>query len=64
MLDAMHVIRSFVCVALQNTRLIKVQRFAFKFATNKNIKTIAGLRPAILLVTGLIEHWCKTKMIF
>ena len=35
------------------------QQFAFKLATNKNIKPIAGLRPATFLVAGLLEHSCK-----
>ena len=36
-----------------------LQQFAFKPATNENIKPIAGLRPATFLVAGLLEHGCK-----
>ena len=36
-----------------------LQQFAFKPATNKNIKPIAGLCPATLLVVGLINKCCK-----
>ena len=36
-----------------------LQEFAFKPATNKNIKPIAGLRPATLLMAVLIEQCCK-----
>ncbi|WP_201323938.1 hypothetical protein [Pseudanabaena sp. lw0831] len=38
-----------------------LHQFAFKPATNKNIKPIVGLCPAPLLVAGLIEHCCKTQ---
>ena len=38
---------------------IVLQLFAFKPATNNNIKPIAGLRPATLLVAGLINNCCK-----
>ena len=38
---------------------IQLQQFAFKPATNKNIKPIAGLRPATLLVAGLINNCCR-----
>jgi hypothetical protein len=40
-----------------------LQQFAFKPATNKNIKPIAGLRPATLLVVGLSDNCCKTTLI-
>ena len=40
-------------------QLTMLQQFAFKPATNKNIKPIAGLRPATFLVAGLLEHGCK-----
>ena len=40
---------------------IYLQQFAFKPATNKNIKPIAGLRPATPLVSGLLEHGCRNK---
>jgi len=34
----------------------KLQQFAFKPATNKNIKPIVGLRSATLLVVSLINN--------
>ncbi len=37
----------------------KLQQFAFKSATNKNTKPIAGLCPAIGFVVGLLEHGCN-----
>ena len=38
---------------------LNIQQFAFKLATNKNIKPIAGLRPATLFVAGLIYNCCN-----
>jgi len=38
---------------------VVLQQFAFKIATNKNIKPIAGLCPATLLVAGLINNCCN-----
>ena len=38
---------------------IQLQLFAFKPATNNNIKPIAGLRPATHLVAGLINNCCR-----
>ena len=35
-----------------------LQQFVFKSATNKNIKPVAGLYPATLLVVGLINNCC------
>ena len=35
------------------------QQFAFKPTINNNIKPIAGLRPATLVVVGLINKCCK-----
>ncbi|GBO55993.1 hypothetical protein APA_4199 [Pseudanabaena sp. lw0831] len=35
-----------------------LQQFAFKPATNKNIKPIAGLRPATHFVVGLSDNCC------
>jgi hypothetical protein len=37
----------------------ELQQFFFKPATTKNIKTIAGLRPATLFVAHLIGNCCK-----
>ena len=45
--------------SLKSFRIAKYlsrQQFAFKPATNKNIKLIVGLRPATFLVAGLLEH--------
>ena len=36
-----------------------LQLFAFKSATNNDMKPIAGLRPATLLVAGLINNCGK-----
>ena len=41
-----------------------LQLFAFKPATNNNIKPIAGLRPATLLVAGLINNCYKSFCVF
>ena len=38
---------------------LNLQQFAFKPATNKNIRPIAGLCPETFLVTGLLKHGCK-----
>ena len=48
----------FICCSPLN-KYLDIQQFAFKSATNKNIKPIAGLRPATLLVAGLLEHGCN-----
>ena len=45
--------------SLFNSPVPYLQQFAFKPATNKNIKPIAGLRPATLLVAGLINNCCS-----
>jgi hypothetical protein len=37
----------------------EIQQFSFKPATIKNIKPIAGLRPATLFVAHLIGNCCK-----
>ena len=41
---------------------VNLQLFAFKPATNNNIKPIAGLRPATLLVAGLINNCCNLQI--
>ena len=38
-----------------------LQQFAFKPTTNNNIKPFAGLRPATILVVGLINNCCKSR---
>jgi hypothetical protein len=43
-------------------RSLFLQQFAFKPSTDKNIKPIAGLRPATLLVVGLSDNCCKTRI--
>jgi hypothetical protein len=39
-----------------------LQQFSFKPATTKNIKPIAGLRPATLFVAHLIGNCCTTAL--
>jgi hypothetical protein len=39
---------------------LDLQQFAFKPATNKNIKPIAGLCPATLFVVDLSDNCCKS----
>ena len=52
----------FIVISLQ--AIENLQQFAFKPATNKNIKPIAGLRPATLLVAGLINISSALRRIY
>ena len=46
-------------LAINLSHSLNLQQFAFKSATNKNIKPIAGLCPATLFVVGLINNCCN-----
>ena len=45
---------------LANGDFVTLQQFAFKPTTNNNIKPFAGLRPATLVVMGLINNCCRS----